>query len=548
MTLYVCENMRADAETAVKELNLPEISIITYPARCGRPPIKITEMEELMKNDTGPHLVLGGVCLHQIKNKLEPNTTVRIFDNCFEMFMDKGLINYFIRKGAYITNSGWLTDWEKHLKDWQFDRKTAREFFRESCKYILLLDTGIDSQSDKNLQEFTQYIDRPAEKITLDTRRLQAIIRETLEAGNYPFTEKTSAPVDLRQLADYAMSMDLVQLLARNLNEKAVIENILNTFTMLFAPEELYYLRYEASKPEKLYNKNGEIVKDSAIKNRLSSLEKDYKWQSSGKGFLLQINFNNELLGVISVDSVAFPQYKDHYLNLALFLTKVCGLAVANARRYEIITAQNEKLDNVNREINKREEYYRQLFNNAPVGYQSLDAEGVILNVNQAWKNTLGYDSDEVIGKEFRNFLEDQEKPKYDELSREFIKTGKFQDIEFKMVKKNGDLIDVSYSGKVIRDMNDKIIGTHGIFRDITRQKEIFKTLEKEAREGKHLAGFISICAACNNIKDQDIEGHPWVKPAKYFSRRYPDLRFSHGICPDCIKKLYPDLKIDFEK
>jgi PAS domain S-box-containing protein len=342
--------------------------------------------------------------------------------------------------------------------------------------------------------------------------------------------------------------MDLVHLLAGHINEKAVIENILTTFQMLFAPEKLFYLRYEASQPRELYNKFGETVTDSETKNRLSSLDKQYKWQPSGEGFLLQINFNNELLGVISIDAVAFPEYKDHYLNLALFLTKVCGLAIANVRRYEIITIQNEKLDNVNREINKREEYYRQLFNNAPIGYQSLDAEGVILNVNQAWKNTLGYHVDEVIGKEFRDFLTENDKLKYDELSKKFMQTGEFQDVELKMVKKNGDLIDVSYSGKVIRNMNDEIIRTHCIFRDITRQKEIFKTLEQEAREGKYLTGFISICAGCNNIKDQEIEGHPWVKPAKYFGRRYPDLRFSHGICPDCVKKLYPDLDDTFEK
>jgi len=51
------------------------------------------------------------------------------------------------------------------------------------------------------------------------------------------------------------------------------------------------------------------------------------------------------------------------------------------------------------------EEQYRALYDNAPLSYQSLDADGRILNVNPAWLGTLGYARDEVIGRSFADFL-----------------------------------------------------------------------------------------------------------------------------------------------
>lgn len=55
--------------------------------------------------------------------------------------------------------------------------------------------------------------------------------------------------------------------------------------------------------------------------------------------------------------------------------------------------------------LKESEEKFKMLFNQAPLGYQSLDEEGCFLVVNQAWLDTLGYSYDEVIGKWFGDFL-----------------------------------------------------------------------------------------------------------------------------------------------
>jgi hypothetical protein len=52
----------------------------------------------------------------------------------------------------------------------------------------------------------------------------------------------------------------------------------------------------------------------------------------------------------------------------------------------------------------------------------------------------------------------------------------------------------------------------------------------------RHLEGLLPICASCKKIGDG--HGH-WIQIEGYI-RDHSDAEFSHSICPDCAKKLYP--------
>jgi len=544
MRIYVCDNLKKEAAAVLLQLGTSEITLHSFPARCGHPPLSLQELD--LPADDEASLIFGGICLRDIEHELVQSTVYR-FDNCFELVAEKGVVEYFIRDGAYLVTPGWLADWRMHIRQWKFDRQGARQFFRESCRYLLLLDTGTDSESDKNLREFAEYVDTKAEKIDVTLATITRHFKNALQKAEADRPDFGDVSAERKRMSDYAMAMDLIRILARNMNEKAVIENIFNIFSMLFAPGEMMYLTFEDSRPAKLYSQSALEFDDPNIRTKLAALDRRYAWQSSGKGFMLQLRFNHELLGVISVDYIAFPEYKEHYLNLALFISEVCGLAISNARTYQIINAQNEKLDLINHELNRREEYYRLLYEMAPLGYQSLGFDGKILNVNQAWLNMLGHKEDEVAGRWFGDFLTGESLVIFQRQFPLFLKSGQISDVEFQMLKKDGGVIDISYNGKILRDIKGNFIRTHCILRDVTKQKEVLRTLRKSAEQGKDLKGFITICAGCNKIRDNKVEGQPWIKPANYFSRRYPELKFSHGLCPDCIHKWYPDLagKID---
>jgi len=84
--------------------------------------------------------------------------------------------------------------------------------------------------------------------------------------------------------------------------------------------------------------------------------------------------------------------------------------------------------------------------------------------------------------------------------------------------------------------------------KDIERRKQTEQEKERLIRElqdalgkVKTLKGLIPICANCKKIRDD--KGY-WNQIDSYI-HEHADVDFSHGICPDCAKKLYPDLDLD---
>lgn len=57
----------------------------------------------------------------------------------------------------------------------------------------------------------------------------------------------------------------------------------------------------------------------------------------------------------------------------------------------------------------------------------------------------------------------------------------------------------------------------------------------------KTLEGIIPMCCVCKNIRND--QGY-WETVELYISE-HSDAKFSHGICPECMKKEYPDLGSD---
>jgi hypothetical protein len=72
------------------------------------------------------------------------------------------------------------------------------------------------------------------------------------------------------------------------------------------------------------------------------------------------------------------------------------------------------------------------------------------------------------------------------------------------------------------------------------QRTNIHEQKEKALLEIKKLTGLLPICASCKKIRDD--KGY-WNQIELYIRDR-SEVEFSHGICPDCAKKLYPDLKL----
>ena len=69
-------------------------------------------------------------------------------------------------------------------------------------------------------------------------------------------------------------------------------------------------------------------------------------------------------------------------------------------------------------------------------------------------------------------------------------------------------------------------------------REKLIADLEKALLEVKRLSGLLPICASCKKIRDK--EGN-WQQIEEYI-HLHSEADFSHGICPQCARKLYPEL------
>ena len=72
------------------------------------------------------------------------------------------------------------------------------------------------------------------------------------------------------------------------------------------------------------------------------------------------------------------------------------------------------------------------------------------------------------------------------------------------------------------------------------QRKSIQEEKEKALSEIKVLSGLLPICSSCKKIRDD--RGY-WSQIELYI-RDHSEAVFSHSVCPECVKKLYPDLDL----
>lgn len=70
-------------------------------------------------------------------------------------------------------------------------------------------------------------------------------------------------------------------------------------------------------------------------------------------------------------------------------------------------------------------------------------------------------------------------------------------------------------------------------------QALLIAKLQKALQEVKTLSGLLPICSSCKRIRND--EDNRW-QPIEHYIASHSEADFTHGICPDCARRLYPEL------
>lgn len=217
---------------------------------------------------------------------------------------------------------------------------------------------------------------------------------------------------------------------------------------------------------------------------------------------------------------------------------KIVGVNFDITRRKRM-EAEREKLIE---ELQGSEERYRSVFENSFDGILLTVPDGRILRANPAACRIFGMTEAEICG-EGRSALVDPEDPAVAEALQERAAAGKTLAV-FTHIRNDGTKFPAEISSVVFTDKSGEERACT-IIRDISARKraeeeqaELIAELQNALAKVKLLSGFLPICASCKRIRDDS--GY-WQRIEKYIEE-HSDAEFSHGICPECARKLYPEM------
>ncbi len=166
---------------------------------------------------------------------------------------------------------------------------------------------------------------------------------------------------------------------------------------------------------------------------------------------------------------------------------------------------------------------------------------GRFVEANKSFYELSNYSADEALGRtslELKLYADIEDRSG---ILNEFDTKGRVQGYPLDLKRKFGDLRNCLVTVENIMVNNKPHLLT--VITDITdylvvekERERLIADLEEALSEVKTLNGLLPICSSCKKIRDD--KGY-WNQ-IELFIQSHSDAEFTHGICPDCAKQLYP--------
>jgi PAS domain S-box-containing protein len=277
---------------------------------------------------------------------------------------------------------------------------------------------------------------------------------------------------------------------------------------------------------------------ESAVVADTRADDRHYKAVDQAIGYELRsilsvpLRITQGVLGAIQVVDTQVGRFTDADLALVEPLAATAAAAIENARLYE--------------EANRLRAFNENIVHSIGEGIAIADVDGRLLFMNPQGAAIIGYTPEELVGQNWRPFIapETLTRTETEASNRPQGIASKYETFG---IARDGRQVPLIVSSRPLFE-GGHFVGTLAAFVDITERKRAEEERERliaELREAlaniKTLKGLVPICASCKKIRTD--EGF-WQQVEVYI-RDHSEIEFSHGLCPDCLKKLYPEFAQD---
>jgi PAS domain S-box-containing protein len=238
------------------------------------------------------------------------------------------------------------------------------------------------------------------------------------------------------------------------------------------------------------------------------------------------------VLGAIQVVDTQVGRFTAADLELVEPLAATAAVAIENAGLYQ--------------EANRLRAFNENIIQSIGEGIAIIDVDGRLVFINPRGAAIIDSIPEELIGQDWRLFIapETLARTEAEAANRPQGLTGQY---ETSALDRDGRRIPLIVSSRPLFE-GEQFAGTLAAFVDISERKKAEEERERliaELKEAlaniKTLKGLVPICASCKKIRTD--EGF-WQQVEVYI-RDHSEVEFSHGLCPDCLKKLYPEFAQD---
>lgn len=177
------------------------------------------------------------------------------------------------------------------------------------------------------------------------------------------------------------------------------------------------------------------------------------------------------------------------------------------------LETQNEELRRTQELLVESLEKYSDLYDFAPVGYFTLNAEGLILEANLTGAGLLRVDRRRIIGKPFQRFLEKNYSNVFFHYKQKIVESRKKLSCELKLKRDNDTIFDAQLEGRALEDADGTLRRWRMIVSDITDRKKAEEQLRLSAerlRDHTHMLEQAQIL-----VKDMDNRIVYWTEGAE---------------------------------